>query len=230
MFWITCSINERNRTIIMTIDQPQAPGPGRPVDQQKDLAILNAARELLFQQGPHAISVEAVAKKAGVSKVTVYARYANRDALITAAIRHQSETFSGFLPLPQTSLAEVRESLFNFSMSVLHFLASPEHLQFMRVLSAYAQAPEPMLQEIYAQGPATTLNELQQWLTALTAAGLLECENPQRSTEMLTGMLLRMDVIRHLHGFAIQYSEEELRQHADFVVTSFLRLHAAPET
>ncbi|MBK7264144.1 MAG: TetR family transcriptional regulator [Rubrivivax sp.] len=46
---------------------------GRPIDLAKNRAILNAARLLLFRDGPRAFTVEAVAHAAGVS-VTVYAR------------------------------------------------------------------------------------------------------------------------------------------------------------
>ena len=52
--------------------------PGRPVDQQKDRDILEAARQLAFEGGPKALTMDRVASRAGVSKATLYARYANR--------------------------------------------------------------------------------------------------------------------------------------------------------
>lgn len=64
--------------------------PGRPVDPGKDEAILSAAHRLLFQLGPQAVTMEAVAALAGVSKATVYSRHANRDALIRAVIQQQA--------------------------------------------------------------------------------------------------------------------------------------------
>ena len=45
--------------------------PGRPPDPAKQRAILDAARSLLFQGGPGELSMEAVARRAGVSKVTM---------------------------------------------------------------------------------------------------------------------------------------------------------------
>ena len=55
--------------------------------------------------------VFAVAKKAGISKVTVYSRHSNRDDLICAVIRSQAEAFTANLPLPQTSLDDARAVL-----------------------------------------------------------------------------------------------------------------------
>lgn len=222
------TISERDRTNITTDAQAQpAPQPGRPLDLHKDQAILAAARELLFQHGPQAVTIEAVAKKAGISKVTVYTRHANRDDLICAVIRSQAEAFTANLPLPlpHTTFADVRAALLNFSLSVLEFLVSPEHLQFMRVVAASSSLPEPILQEIFTQGARNTLQQLEQWLTNLGQSGLLHCENPVRSAEALVGMLLRLDVVRNLYGINVEYGDAELQAHARFVVDGFLRMH-----
>ena len=52
---------------------------GRPIDRSKDTAILLAARKLLIQEGVGAVTMEAVATEAGVSKATLYSRYSNRN-------------------------------------------------------------------------------------------------------------------------------------------------------
>ena len=70
---------------------------GRPVDRSKDNAILQAARHLLSTQGVGSLSMEAVAKLAGVSKATLYNRFANRQLLIEAVLRSQTEFFSEML-------------------------------------------------------------------------------------------------------------------------------------
>ncbi|UDY35631.1 TetR/AcrR family transcriptional regulator [Dermatobacter hominis] len=72
-------------------DGPTRPaGPGRPRDPQVDQAILSAAVELLSDGGVEAMSVEAVALRAGVSRASVYRRYANRVDLMEAAFHAAS--------------------------------------------------------------------------------------------------------------------------------------------
>lgn len=66
---------------------PAGPGPGRPRDPQVDHDVLEAAVHLLSSGGYEALSVEAVAARAGVSRATVYRRYANRADLLDAACR-----------------------------------------------------------------------------------------------------------------------------------------------
>lgn len=65
--------------------QEPTAGPGRPRDPQLDRAILDAAVHLLSSGGYEGLSVEAVAAHAGVSRATVYRRYANRSDLLDAA-------------------------------------------------------------------------------------------------------------------------------------------------
>jgi AcrR family transcriptional regulator len=62
------------------------PGRGRPRDDARDQAILDAAVELIVTVGYDAMSIEAVAAHAGVSKATIYRRWAGKAELVAAAI------------------------------------------------------------------------------------------------------------------------------------------------
>jgi AcrR family transcriptional regulator len=71
--------------------------PGRPRNAQADEAILDAVLELLSSgQSVAAISIEAVAARAGVGKATIYRRWPNKEALIIDAIA----AMKGALPEP----------------------------------------------------------------------------------------------------------------------------------
>jgi AcrR family transcriptional regulator len=59
---------------------------GRPRSAAADQAILDAALELLREEGYGGMSMEAVAEAAGVGKTTVYRRYRDKADLVTAAI------------------------------------------------------------------------------------------------------------------------------------------------
>lgn len=59
---------------------------GRPRNPQTRMAILRAARELMEQGGPAAVTMEAVAARAGVGKPTVYRWWPDRHAVSMAAL------------------------------------------------------------------------------------------------------------------------------------------------
>ncbi len=56
-------------------------GPGRPRDERADAAIMTATLDLLAEVGPTGLSVDEVAARAGVSKTTIYRRFATKDDL-----------------------------------------------------------------------------------------------------------------------------------------------------
>src|SRR6478735_4501438 len=65
----------------------QAPSPsrGRPRDPRTRAAILTAARALLERGGLTAVTIEAIAAKAGVSRPTIYRYWPNAPAVAMAA-------------------------------------------------------------------------------------------------------------------------------------------------
>lgn len=66
---------------------PEEPRPrGRPRNLHARDAILRAARELLDEQGPPGVTMEAVAARAGVGKPTVYRWWPDRHAVAMAAL------------------------------------------------------------------------------------------------------------------------------------------------
>jgi AcrR family transcriptional regulator len=80
--------------------------PGRPRNAQVDQAIIRAVFDLLSSgQSADALSIEAVAARAGVGKATIYRRWANKEALLVDAVA----TMKG--PLPEPAGESVRDDL-----------------------------------------------------------------------------------------------------------------------
>ncbi|WP_433825609.1 TetR/AcrR family transcriptional regulator [Actinoplanes sp. CA-015351] len=80
--------------------------PGRPRNAQADEAILEAVLELLNEgQSAAAVSIEAVAARAGVGKATIYRRWPNKEALLADAVRAMKG------PLPELAGVSVRDDL-----------------------------------------------------------------------------------------------------------------------
>jgi AcrR family transcriptional regulator len=80
--------------------------PGRPRNAQADEAILDAVLDLLSSgHSVAAISIEAVAAKAGVGKATIYRRWPNKEALLVDAVAAMKG------PLPEPPGESVRDDL-----------------------------------------------------------------------------------------------------------------------
>ena len=70
----------------MTESTAEARGRGRPRSEKAQKAILAAAIDLLLEQGLHAMSMDAVAERAGVSKATIYRWWPSKELLALDAL------------------------------------------------------------------------------------------------------------------------------------------------
>ena len=62
---------------------------GRPRSERARQAILQAAEELLLAPGGEAVSIDAVARRAGVSKATIYRWWRSKETLTLDALYHE---------------------------------------------------------------------------------------------------------------------------------------------
>lgn len=85
--------------------EPRTPGRGRPRDPEADAAILKAALELFIERGVDGTSLEQIAKRAGVARLTVYRRWSSKEELLAAAIESARDD------IPDPSIEEAAAGL-----------------------------------------------------------------------------------------------------------------------
>lgn len=96
----------------MTGGAPEGAGrrPGRPRDERADRAIVQATLEMLVDEGYHALSVEAVAARAGCGKTTIYRRWPGKRELVSDALASLNADLPE-LPPPGPARGRVRALL-----------------------------------------------------------------------------------------------------------------------
>jgi AcrR family transcriptional regulator len=112
-------------------------GAGRPRDPDTEARILDTALRMLAAEGYRGMSLDGVALEAGVSKPTIYRRWASKADLATAAIRtlrlREQPVETGSTP------GDLIRSLENFSRSLLR----PNGMSLIgTVLAEESHAPE----------------------------------------------------------------------------------------
>ena len=106
-------------------DGASAPAPlppttgkrGRPRRADADEAILAATLELLSEVGVAGLSMDLLARRAGVGKATIYRRWDSKEALILDTLRMMST------PIPVPDEGSVREDLFVYMDAVIEHFA-----------------------------------------------------------------------------------------------------------
>ena len=88
--------------------------PGRPLDGSINAELLHATQDLLIEEGVERLTVEAVAKRCGASKATIYRRWPSKTALVVAAT-------AALFRLPETpDTGSLREDLLACGRAYLH--------------------------------------------------------------------------------------------------------------
>ncbi|MFN8169649.1 MAG: TetR/AcrR family transcriptional regulator [Candidatus Nanopelagicales bacterium] len=105
-------------------------GPGRPRDGRADAAIMTTTLEILAEVGPTGLSVEEVATRAGVSKTTIYRRFATKDDLMVAALASLEQSWRA-----APAEGPVRDALVALVEGWWSQHASPSGQLFPRVLA-----------------------------------------------------------------------------------------------
>ncbi|MGV9779576.1 TetR/AcrR family transcriptional regulator [Streptosporangium sp. NPDC003464] len=108
---------------------------GRPRDPGNDASILNAALDLLIERGAGGTSIEAVAQRAGVAKLTVYRRWRSKEDLLMAALEHARN--------PDLDVPAVARSIDELVEFIAELLSRPRFRALMaRVIGASVDYPK----------------------------------------------------------------------------------------
>lgn len=118
---------------------------GRPSAEQAgevDRRILDAATTLFLRAGFDATSCDQVVTLAGAGKASLYARYANKDALFEAVVRRKVETMTP-LEVDVRWDMPVRERLHTVGLALLNHAVTAESVALMRAcLTTAHRLPE----------------------------------------------------------------------------------------
>ncbi len=151
---------------------------GRLPDPAKDEAILDSARRCFFDDGFASTTMEKVAALAGVSKVTVYKRFEDKEALFEAIVRREMAKMEAAFeswPFEDGSLVE---RLNAYGSILLRFLFSTEHMLLDRMLAHDLKHSPAMARRFFDVGPGACRARLADMLRVAAAHGEIEIDDP----------------------------------------------------
>lgn len=161
---------------------------GRPVDEAKRDAILDAAAHSFFEAGFAATSIEQVALEAGVSKVTIYNHFKDKRGLFTASVERQCDQMRGAFSLEGIAPGSLRERLTAIGETMVAFLSRPEMVQFERRIAAETEL-EPVIGTTFlAAGPHRMKAAFAMLLKAMQEAGEVDIADHELAAEQFASM------------------------------------------
>jgi TetR/AcrR family transcriptional repressor of mexJK operon len=209
----------------MNIAVAKSVTPGRPKDLEKRAAILEAGKRLFPQQGFEGTSMDAIAAEAGVSKLTVYSHFTDKETLFKEVIAAKCEE-----QLPDTVfLADLkgplRGQLLAIARGFFGLVVSDDAIAMHRMMTAQTQGSVKLAELFWEAGPLRVMTAFEAFLRDEVAAGQLDISDTHRAASQFFCLLKGELHARLMCGCRQPITSSEIDEHLDATVDMFLRAY-----
>jgi TetR/AcrR family transcriptional repressor of mexJK operon len=209
------------------IDLKEAP-PGSKAE-----SILAAAKRTFLAAGFGAVSMDAIAREAGVSKATVYAHFAGKEDLFGAVIERECERYFARFSAGELDLGDVRASLTVLGRRFLELLLSPDGIALHRIILGEVTRFPGLGEVFWRAGPERQRVQIEAFLKSAAASGTLDLADTRLAAEQFLS-LVRGDVqLRHLMRLEANADQRGIGIAVQGAVATFMRAferQTAPST
>lgn len=200
-------------------------GPGRPKDPAKRQAILEAAKTLFMRHGYDGSSMDAIAAEAGVSKLTVYSHFTDKETLFAAAVKAKCDEQLPELFFESPANVPIDIQLLSIGRGFHCLVSSCESLELHRMMVTLASQDAKLSRMFYEAGPQRLLDEMEALLGRANQKGLLRIDDPLTAAEQFFCLLKGGAHFRQLIGCGEALEGEAAERHVRDSVELFLRAY-----
>jgi TetR/AcrR family transcriptional repressor of mexJK operon len=208
----------------MATPRPTTP-PGRPKDPEKRTAILEAAKSLFPVRGYDGTSMDAIAQAAGVSKLTVYSHFADKETLFIEAVRARCEDMLPAELFVARFEGPIRGQLLRIGHAFFRLITSEEAIAIHRIMSSPAVSGSALPKLFWDAGPRRTVDALAAFLQAEDAAGELSVPDPALAASQFFCLLKGEPHARMICGCREPLAAADVDRHVEATVDLFLRAY-----
>ncbi|KAF0179542.1 MAG: TetR family transcriptional regulator [Alphaproteobacteria bacterium] len=194
------------------------------IDLRKSEDILDAAAEAFSQRGLEA-SVEDIARRAGVSKQTVYNHFGSKENLLRALFDRRQELVME--PLGQAHSDEpLEDRLSDYVRRIVEAYLGPGYRSVMRSAIAAATTRPQIAAMVYEAGPKLGRRKLVEFLANEAAAGRIDVADADEAADFLFGMAAGSVLLRVMLDAPTERRPEKIAARARECARRFLRAYA----
>ncbi|MDE2029223.1 MAG: TetR/AcrR family transcriptional regulator [Alphaproteobacteria bacterium] len=211
-------------------EQESCSRPGRPKDAAKREDIVAAATALFLEKGFALTSMEAVARRAGVSKLTIYSHFTDKNELFRAIMQDRCERHA--MPDSFVAMADQQpeEALLTIAHRALSIVFREDSLRMQRILYAEAARHPKIIEIFYQSGPGRIKIAFADLLRAFDRQGKLSVADPEQATEQFFSLLKGERLLRTLMFVLPPPDEKEIDARASAGVDVFLSAYRPQHT
>ena len=202
--------------------------PGRPKDLEKGSAILDAARRLFTTQGFDGASMDQIAAAAGVSKLTVYSHYGDKETLFAEVVKSYCEQQLPASLFEMQPGVPLRDRLLGVARAFFSMIVSTEAVAGHRILCSPRMADSPLPRMFWEAGPQRIQDAFADLLRRRIAVGELEIDDVPRAAAQFFTLLKGEPHAKLMFGcLGADRTEQDTERHIVATVDMFLRAYAS---
>ncbi len=193
-------------------------------DAKRD-AILAAASRIFLAQGYSAVSMDAIAEAAPVSKPTLYNYFPGKPALFAAVVGRVCEHIAATVDTAVTDDGDLEADLEIIARAYVDVIYAPDSLALYRVIIAeLANFPE-LGQLAYESGAIPLKHAIERYLRGVRPAAGVRFPDVKEAARVLIGLLSGDEFHRCLLGLAPTLAPRERGRLVKRMVARFVAAH-----
>jgi TetR/AcrR family transcriptional repressor of mexJK operon len=201
---------------------------GRPKDPAKRAAIVQSATILFAEQTYDLVTMEDVAARAGVSKMTVYSHFADKDALFENVVSGTADRMMQGVSVADAAKMPLREQLTKIGIGFLTVIFTMQVSRMAHALPAALRGNRELSLRFYNAGPGRTAAALTEIIEAAVQRNELVVDSAKLAAEDLVSLWQGGMPARIAFGLAHPSTQEEIEHRATRGTEVFLRAYANP--
>ena len=208
------------------VKKMSSPRRGRPVNEATRDAIIAVATRMFMEEGLQRTTMDSIARAMHISKLTLYKRFPNKDALFTAVITTRCNEY-----IPDTAFSGLAEhtpaeALYAIGSGLLHLLTSADAMNMERMLMAEAKDKQKLTKLFYDAGPKRVKAMIAEYLATLHATRVLHIPDPMLATHLFTSLFKGSDIcLRLCMNIPPKPSKAEIENYCRHAVSMFIAAH-----
>ncbi|MDA9543981.1 TetR family transcriptional regulator [Bradyrhizobium sp. CCBAU 45321] len=168
---------------------------GRPANETLGQTIVDAARELFLELGFQATTLDQVARRAKISKLSIYRHFENKEALFGAAIAAGCQLLFAPQALHEDDDGSVEDQLMAVGSLLLRTLLRPDVRSVEAMVMADKTNQTSLSKLHFEAGPAHVIGQIEALLRQLHAKALLNVPDPHRSARLFAALFKGSDLV-----------------------------------
>jgi len=194
------------------------------------LPVIKAARRLFLKKGYDGVNLDAIARKAGVSRQTLYNIFGSKEGLFKAVLNDHWSTIAGSSDHSAENFptdVSVEELLRVFANRMLHFIETLEQVDFTRLVIAESRHAAWIGREFYDVGKGPLLHAFIREIERLNTSGKLHCNSPNLAAHQFFGLILEVTFWPYVMAIGPATAELPSREEAvEEAIAMFIARHA----